>query len=94
MNTMLVGQRNIYWTQERIENSLKRRLVGIEEDCQPGWRDHPVQVYASRSIHDNPIGMELRDVNFKPRDSDPASSMHLSRRILTPLASVFPLIKL
>lgn len=94
MNTMLVGQRNIYWTQERTENSLKRRLVGIEEDCQPGWRDHPVQVYVSRSIHDNPIGMELRDVNFKPRDSDPASSMHLSRRILTPLASVFPLMKL
>jgi hypothetical protein len=64
MNTMLVGQRNIYWTHERTENSLKRRLVGIEEDCQPGWRYHPVQVYASRSIHDNPIGMELRDVNL------------------------------
>ena len=43
--------------------------MGIEEDCQPGWRNHPVQAYASRSIHDNLIGMKLRDVNFKPTDS-------------------------
>lgn len=60
----------------------------IEEDCQPGWRNHPVQAYASRSIHDNLIGMKLRDVNIKPTDSGLASPMRLSRRILAPLASV------
>jgi len=62
--------------------------MGIEEDCQPGWRNHPVQVSASRSIHDNLIGMKLRNVNFKPTDSGLASPMRLSRRILAPLASV------
>lgn len=43
---------------------------------------------ASRSIHDNLIGMKLRDVNFKPTDSSLASPMRLSRRILAPPASV------
>ena len=84
---MLVGQRNIYIRPTK-ENSLKRRLVGIAEDCQPGWRNHPVQAHASRFIHDNLTGMKLRDMNLKLTDSGLASPMRLSRRILAPLAPV------